>query len=100
MRPGWLLLALLLAGGTFLYLKPDYYSRLVNSATAVVTPVSTSRIYKWRNDQGEWQLTDTLPPEGIAYETLEHRSDENVLPRPPQLGKGKGYLSSLKTADD
>ena len=55
----------------------------------MVTPVSTSRIYKWRNDKGEWQLSDTLPPAGIAYETLEHRSDENILPRPPQLDKRK-----------
>ena len=89
MRLGWLLLALLLAGGTFLYLNPEYRSRLVASASSMLMPVSTSRIYKWRNDKGEWQLTDTLPPEGIAYETLEHRSDENILPRPPRLDKGK-----------
>ena len=89
MRLGWLLLALLLAGGTFLYLNPEYRSRLATSASGLVTPVSTSRTYKWRNNRGEWQLTDALPPEGISYEVLEHRSDENVLPRPPQLGKGK-----------
>jgi len=89
MRFGWLLLVLLLAGGTFLYLNPEYRNRLQNSTSGMVKPVSTSRIYKWRNDKGEWQLTDTLPPEGVAYETLEHRSDENVLPRPPQLDKNK-----------
>jgi len=87
MRPGWLLLSLLLAGGTFLYLNPEYRGRLAASASGMVMPVSSSRIYKWRNEQGEWQLTDKLPPEGIAYETLEHRPDENVLPRPPQLDR-------------
>jgi hypothetical protein len=87
MRFGWLILILLLAGGTFLYLNPEYYSRLSHSATGIVTPVSTSRIYKWRNNRGEWQLTDAPPPEGVAFETMEHRSDENVLPRPPQLDK-------------
>jgi hypothetical protein len=87
MRFVWLLLALLLAGGVFLYLNPAYYSRLVNSADLILTPVSTSRIYKWRNARGEWQLTDRVPPEGIAYEILEHRSDENILPVPPQLEK-------------
>ena len=89
MRFGWLLVALLLAGGVYLYLNPEHRSRLVTSTTNVVTPVSTSRVYKWRNDRGEWQLTDRLPPDGIAYEVLEHRSDENVLPRPPQLGKDR-----------
>jgi hypothetical protein len=87
MRLGWLLVALLLAGGVYLYLNPEYRSRLITSTSSIVTPVSTSRVYKWRNDKGEWQLTDTLPHEGIVYETLEHRSDENVLPLPPQLGK-------------
>ena len=87
MRPGGLLLALLVAGGVFLYLNPDYRSRLLTSTSVMVTPVSTSRVYKWRNDRGEWQLTDSLPPEGVTYETLDHRSDENVLPRPPQLDK-------------
>ena len=87
MRLGWPLLVLLLAGGTFLYLNPEYRSQLAASTSSIVTPVSTSLVYKWRNDTGEWQLTDTLPPEGTSYETLEHRSDENVLPRPPQLDK-------------
>jgi len=89
MRIGWLLLALLLAGGIFLYLNPEYRSRLLSSTSDMVSPVSTSRIYKWRNDKGEWQLTDTPPPEGVTFEILEHRSDENVLPRPPQLDKRK-----------
>jgi len=89
MRLGWLLLVLLLAGGAILYLNPEYRNWLATSTSSMVTPVSTSRIYKWRNDKGEWQLTDTLPPAGIAYETLEHRSDENILPRPPQLNKRK-----------
>jgi len=89
MRFVWLLFALLLAGGIFLYLNPEYRSRLLSSTSDMISPVSTSRIYKWRNDKGEWQLTDTLPPEGVTFETLEHRSDENVLPRPPQLDKHK-----------
>jgi len=87
MRFVWLLIFLLLAGATFLYVNPEYRNRLGTSASGLVTPVITSRIYKWRNDQGQWQLTDTPPPEGVVFETLEHRSDENVLPRPPQLNK-------------
>ena len=88
MRLVWILLVLLLAGGIFLYLNPEFRNQLASATSSIVSPVSTSRVYKWRNDKGEWQLTDTLPPEGIAYETLEHRSDENILPRPPQLDKG------------
>jgi hypothetical protein len=46
----------------------------------------TVTVYKWRNARGEWQITDQLPPEGIEYERLDYREDENVLPLPPQLG--------------
>jgi len=85
MRLGWLLLGLLIAAGILLYLYPEYRERIFNSTSGIVSPTPTIRIYKWRNQKGEWQLTDKLPPEGIAYEILEHRADENVLPRPPQL---------------
>jgi len=47
---------------------------------------STSAIlYKWRNRQGVWQYTQDPPPEGVAYEKVEARSDVNVLPLPEQL---------------
>lgn len=46
---------------------------------------STAILYKWRNEQGVWQYTQTPPPEGIAYEKVEARSDINVLPLPETL---------------
>jgi len=36
--------------------------------------------YKWRNDLGVWQLTQTPPPEGTPYEEVKVRSDTNVIP--------------------
>ena len=85
MRLPWLLTALLLAGGAFLYLKPEYRAWLTEAVSHDLKPASTSRFYKWRNERGEWQLSDVPPPAGVSYEVLEHRLDENVLPRPPQL---------------
>ena len=84
MRFTWLLILLLLAAGVYLYLNPALKSQLLNSASDLGKP-ATVDAYKWRNAQGEWQITDTPPPEGVQYEHLEHRADENVLPRPPQL---------------
>jgi len=37
-------------------------------------------VYKWRNDLGELQLTQTPPPEGTPYDEVKVRSDTNVIP--------------------
>ena len=84
MRFVWLLVLLLFAAGVYVYLDPGLKSQLLNLTPGLGKP-ATVQAYKWRDTQGEWQISDTLPPEGIAYERLEHRSDENVLPVPPQL---------------
>jgi hypothetical protein len=83
MRFIWLLVLLLLAAGVYVYLDPGLKSQLLNRASSLGSS-GTVQAYKWRNKRGEWQITDTLPPEGIAYERLEHRTDENVLPVPPR----------------
>jgi hypothetical protein len=84
MRFVWLLIFLLLAAGVYVYLDPELKSQLLNQTPLPGQP-RTVQAYKWQNARGEWQITDTLPPEGIEYERLEHRTDENVLPVPPQL---------------
>jgi len=84
MRFFWLLLVLLLAAGIYIYLDPELKSQLLNRASGL-SQSGTVQAYKWRNPRGEWQITDTPPPEGVAYELLEHHSDENILPVPPQL---------------
>lgn len=42
-------------------------------------------LYKWQDSQGVWQYTQDPPPEGVAYEKIEARSDVNVLPLPEAL---------------
>ncbi len=50
----------------------------------------TTRVYRWRDENGNWQVADSHPGENVVYEVevLEYRNDVNVLPLPPQL-KGK-----------
>ena len=85
MRLLWLLLALLLAAGIFLYLNPDAWKQVRNLPAQTGIGKQTAQLYKWRNPSGEWQITDSPPPQGIEFEMLEYRSDVNVLPVPPQL---------------
>ena len=86
MRAVWLLLALLLVTGLALYQNPDYKEQFLNLSSQAGLSKQTTRVYKWRNARGEWQLTGQPPAEDIEYEKLEYREDVNVLPLPPQLG--------------
>ena len=90
MRAVWLLVALLLLVCAWIWFNPDYRKQFGEQfeelpAAAGITK-KTTRVYKWRNTDGEWQITDHLPPEGVEYERLDYREDVNVLPVPPQLG--------------
>lgn len=37
-------------------------------------------VYRWRDDAGVTQLTDTPPPDGRDYEIVRIRADTNLLP--------------------
>jgi hypothetical protein len=90
MRAVWLLVALLLLVSAWIWFNPDYRKqigeRLGELPSDAGITKKTTRVYKWRNADGEWQITDHLPPQGVEYERLDYREDVNVLPVPPQLG--------------
>jgi hypothetical protein len=85
MRLFLLLTVLLLVAGLVLYLRPEYQDLSSDIGLSRITPEKTARLFKWRDANGNWQITDRLPPEGVDYEKLEYREDVNVLPRPPGL---------------
>ncbi|MDH3901549.1 MAG: hypothetical protein OEU51_10935 [Gammaproteobacteria bacterium] len=86
MRAVWLLVALLLIVFVYIWFNPDYQEQLRGLSSDAGITKKTTRVYKWRNTDGEWQITDHQPPNGVEYERLEYREDVNVLPLPPQLG--------------
>lgn len=87
MRYLWLLLALLLGIGIYLYLKdPDFKKRVQDLPSETGLIKKTTRVYRWHDADGNVQITDKLPPPGIDYEIRDYREDENVLPLPPGLG--------------
>ncbi len=85
MRLPWLLAILIVGAGIWFYTRPDSAAGLKALLPLTASSTRTDRLYKWRNGRGEWQITDTLPPAGTRYETLDYREDLNVLPVPPQL---------------
>lgn len=77
---------LVLAAAAYMYFNPDYKQQIDKLSSDIGIQKKTVTVYKWQNEKGEWQLTDTIAPPGIEYEKLEYREDVNVLPLPPQLG--------------
>lgn len=77
-----MLLVIVVIGGWF-YIDPDTRRQWL-AATPLVSPAAVTTVYKWRDDQGNWQITDTPPPGDIDYETLTYYSDTNVMPLVPK----------------
>ena len=83
--PGWLKFVAVLAvaaalGGGYLWFVDPELGRRVLRDTPLAPPPAITRAYKWRDAQGNWQLTDRPPPAGTPYETLEAHEGANVMP--------------------
>ena len=90
--PGWLKLLLVVvvvlgSGAGYLYLVDPELGRELLGDTPIAPPPRVTTAYKWRDEHGNWQLTDQPPPEGTPYQKLEAHSDANIMP-------------SLKSAQD
>jgi predicted PurR-regulated permease PerM len=85
MRLAWLLLFLALAVAAVLYFNPETARQLLQQLPNHDLTGKTDHLYQWKNAQGEWQVTDTPPADGIEYERQDYRSDLNVLPVPPGI---------------
>ena len=81
-----LALLLLVALGVLLYKEPERVRHWFRDSGLVETPEVT-RVYRWQDAQGRWHITDTRPPAGTPFTVQSYRSDENIVPLPPQLQK-------------
>jgi len=79
-----LVLLAALALAAYVYWDPELRSRWLRGTPLVEQP-RTTPLYRWRDAQGEWQISDRPPPPGTAYDTHEYSRDLNVLPLPAQL---------------
>lgn len=78
------IVAALVAAGAYVYRNPLSAPEWLQKAQVLPKPAPTV-VYKWRDRNGAWHITDAPPGEGIAYEQLEYHRDTNILPLPPQL---------------
>jgi hypothetical protein len=69
------------AAGAWWYLAPESIPEAVREhLPEPVRPAATNPVlYKWKDDQGRWNITDQ-PPQGRKYEVIRVDPDTNVLP--------------------
>lgn len=89
MKKFLLILAAVLTGiGLYLYLDPRLSRQLENTVREVLPGQSpSSRVYKWRDTSGRWQLTDRPPARGVPYQVLEYNHDANLMPAEALTGR-------------
>jgi len=73
------------AGAAYVYyFERDLAVRWLKN-TPLEPKATVTTLYKWRDAQGSWQITDRQPPAGTRYEVLKYRSDANILPSAREL---------------
>lgn len=83
-----ILAAILTAVMWYIYDDPELSHKVKKEVKQLIPPQNkTTTVYKWRDAQGNWQITDQPPPAGIRYETLEYQSETNVMPAEAITGR-------------
>ena len=86
----WLIIGLgVLAGAGYVIYQDPATRAYIEQKSEKILPknVTHTTVYRWKDKQGQWQITNTPPPQGIKYETLEYRKDTNVIPSERLTGK-------------
>ena len=77
-------LFILIGSGYYAYqrgLLDNYLTPTVKQKLEQIDPRMTTTLYKWRDKKGQWQVSDTPPPPGTEYETLNYNKNTNVIPK-------------------
>lgn len=73
------IIVLVSAVGAWLYFNPTVWQDLLGD-TPLGPPPTVTKLYKWQDAKGQWQVSDKPPPGDIDYEIMQFRNDTNVVP--------------------
>ena len=77
-----ILLIVLSGAGAYIYLNPEVWQPWVKGTSLEPAPTKT-QVYKWQDENDQWQITDGPPTGKTPYEILEYSSDTNIVPSIP-----------------
>jgi hypothetical protein len=73
-------LALTVAAGAFVYERPEESQRLMGQIQFARRPALSKPLYQWKDERGEWHVTDRPPPGRTSFEVKRYGLDTNILP--------------------
>ncbi len=73
----WILLIIVIAAAIAAYMDPDIKNLILESTGQTQTK---SKVYKWKDSQGNWQISNTPPAKGIPYTEQEYLHNTNIVP--------------------
>lgn len=82
-----IILTILATVAYYVYQDPVLNKKLMSKVNQVAPELNTSTLYKWKNKQGEWQVTDKPPAKGIPFTTVNTNDQVNVMPTQPDKKK-------------
>lgn len=63
----------------YVYLDPELNRKVRHQLNDAINPDS-SLVYKWQDEQGRLQVSNTPPPPGVKYEVSTYDRNTNVVP--------------------
>ena len=78
----FILLAVIATTALYIYQDEALQSKLLGKVHQVAPELNKSTLYKWKNNKGEWQVTDEPPSKGITYTIITSQDQVNVMPSP------------------
>jgi len=81
-------LGILIAGGYVAYTNPQVRAWFERKTQQVLPASATEQtLYRWKDQHGEWQISDNPPAGGIKYDTVRYPTNANVIPAERLTGK-------------
>ena len=78
----FILLAVIATTALYIYQDEALQSKLLGKVHQVAPELNKSTLYKWKNNKGEWQITDKPPNKGVTFTIITSQDQVNVMPSP------------------
>lgn len=83
----FILLILLTTAILYIYQDETLQKKLLGKVHQVAPELNNSTLYKWKNNKGEWQISDKPPRKGITFTAISSQDQVNVMPSLPNKKK-------------
>ena len=74
------LLVLLAVGAAMVHYIPEKVGPLIEGTPLKEYVATSTPVYQWRDEEGQWQVTDEPPADGVPYEVKQYALDANLVP--------------------